>query len=168
MRKCTLAGAVLAATLALGLAPNGAKADHCHTGLLVFSGHHAGEQYGPALNGGLGGCLFLGWEDENIDNYLVPGATYATVGSYGTPADGNGGYCDPEAANGTECGVGTATLTGPDGAERTVTLTFTKATSRWNSQRVHLDGATVLTATVEARTGHTLSTTYRAVTEELS
>lgn len=133
-----------------------AEANHCGP-VFVFSGHHAGTTFGPATNPGAGGCVL---RDENVNtNYLVPGATFVSVGTTLTPPG----------APASPVPVGTVVEAGDlvvdDRAP--VPLTLTWSGTRWNSQRVALDGGTVVTASVPSVTGVTVTNTYRAVTEEV-
>lgn len=133
-----------------------AHADHCGP-VFVFSGHHAGTTFGPAANAGAGGCVL---RDDNVNtNYLLPGATVFSVGTTVTPV---GAPASPVAV-GTIVNAGDVVI--DDGPP--IPLTLTWSGTRWNSQRITLDGGTVVTASVPSVTGVTVSNTYRAVTEEV-
>lgn len=154
--KWLAAGAV--AAIATGAAPSLPKAQAGHCGpVFVFSGHHAGTTFGPSANPGAGGCVL---RDENVNtNYLLPGATFISVGTTVTPPG----------APASPVPVGTVVTAGQvvidDGAP--VALTLTWSGTRWNSQRVVLGGGTVVSVSVPSVTGATATNTYRAVTEEV-
>ena len=150
--------AIAAAAVAMGAAPllPRAQAGHCGP-IFVFSGHHVGETFGQAANAGAGGCAL---RDENVNtNYLLPGATFVSVGTTVTPPG----------APASPVPVGAVVTAGQVVIDDRppVALTLTWSGTRWNSQRIVLDGGTVVTASVPSVTGVTVSNTYRAVTEEV-
>ncbi|HLG01073.1 MAG TPA: hypothetical protein VI916_11405 [Acidimicrobiia bacterium] len=140
--------AAAATAIAMGSAPllPHAQANHCGP-IFMFSGHHAEGNFGPSANAGAGGCTL---RDENVNtNFLLPGATFVSVGTTVTPVNG----------------TGFVTIDG--GAPVPLTWTWSASSVRWNSQRVFLNGGTVVTASVQSVTGVTVSNTYRAVTAEV-
>lgn len=159
---------IAVAVMLAGLGASGAQADHCRP-MIMFSGVTAGGQAGPKTNPGVGGCLLVNHEDENLNtNHFVPGANSMSVGLTADPAAG----VNPDGtrkAGAIQTGTVTITHADPAGVEtaETFPLSLTWSGTRWNSQSFDMPGRLVrATAEVLTQPGVLVTVTYRSVGED--